>query len=204
MDDMATIADGRRARGDESRRQVMERAVDLASTNGLEGLSIGGLAAETDRSKGGVVALFGTKEQLQLATIEAAREIFIERVVAPALAVPGGRDRVRALLEGWLDYSEGRVFSGGCFFAAASMEVGARPGPLRDAVAVALADWHETVRRVIQRAIDRGELAPTVDARQLTFEVTALLDGANSASRLGDSPEPYARARAALARLLDG
>lgn len=202
MDAMTTIADGRRARGDESRRRVMERAVDLASLGGLEGLSIGALAADTDRSKGGVVALFGTKEQLQLATVEAAREIYIERVIAPALQVSGGRARLDALLDGWLDYSETRVFAGGCFFAAAAMELGPRPGPVRDAVALAMAEWHETVRRVIQRAIDAGELTVSTDAEQLAFEVTAILDGANSASRLTDSAAPYARARAALRRLL--
>jgi AcrR family transcriptional regulator len=180
----------------------MERAVDLASVGGLEGLSIGALAADTDRSKGGVVALFGTKEQLQLATVEAAREIFIERVIAPALAVQGGRARLDALLGGWLDYSESRVFAGGCFFAAAAMELGSRPGPVRDAVAAAMADWHETVRHVIQRAMDAGELTSTTDAAQLAFEVTAILDGANSASRLTDSAAPYARARVALGRLL--
>lgn len=202
MDAMSTIADGRRARGDESRRQVMERAVNLASLGGLEGLTIGALASETDRSKGGVVALFGTKEQLQLATVDAAREIFIERVIAPALAVSGGRARLDALLGGWLDYSEGRVFAGGCFFAAAAMELGGRPGAVRDAVAVAMADWHECVRRVIQRTMDAGELATTTDAVQLAFEVTAILDGANAASRLTDSAAPYARARVALERLL--
>ena len=202
MDAMSTIADGRRARGDESRRRVMERAVDLASLGGLDGLSIGALAADTDRSKGGVVALFGTKEQLQLATVEAAREIFIERVIAPALQVAGGRDRLDALLNGWLDYSETRVFAGGCFFAAAAMELGPRPGPVRDAVALTMAEWHDTVRRVIQRAMDAGELATSTQAEQLAFEVTAILDGANSASRLTDSAAPYARARVALQRLL--
>lgn len=202
MDAMTTAADGRRVRGDESRRQVMERAVNLASVGGLDGLTIGALAIETDRSKGGVVALFGTKEQLQLATVEAAREIFIERVIAPALTVPGGLDRLRSLLDNWLDYSQGRVFAGGCFFAAAAMEVGAQPGPVRDAVADAMADWYETVRRIAQRAIDAGELAPGTDAAQLAFEVTAILEGANSASRLTDSVEPYARARVALAGLV--
>lgn len=202
MDAMSMIADGRRARGDESRRRVMERAVDLASLGGLEGLSIGALAADTDRSKGGVVALFGTKEQLQLATVEAAREIYIERVIAPALQVRGGRARLDALVDGWLDYSETRVFAGGCFFAAAAMELGPRPGPVRDAVALAMAEWHDTVRRVIQRAIDAGELVVATEAEQLAFEVTAILDGANSASRLTDSAAPYARARVALQRLL--
>jgi AcrR family transcriptional regulator len=199
MDLVTTIDDGRRARGAVSRRLVMERAVNLASVDGLDGLSIGALATETAMSKGGVVALFGTKEQLQLATIEAARLIFVETVIQPALGVRSGRARLEALLENWLAYSESRVFAGGCFFAAASAEVGSRPGPVRDAIAEVMAEWTRFVAGAIQRAVDAGELDVATDSEQLAFEFTSILDGANSASLLFDSREPYARARAALA-----
>ncbi len=201
MATMTTI-DGRRARGDTSRRAVMRAAVDIASVEGLEGLSIGGLAAETSMSKGGVVALFGTKEQLQLATVAAASDIFVAHVVTPALAAKGGRERLVVLIEGWLRYSETRVFKGGCFFAAASAELGSRPGPVRDAVAEAMREWQQFVRRTIERAVARGELDEATDAAQLTFEITSLLDGANDMSLLFDSAEPYAQARVALAKLL--
>jgi AcrR family transcriptional regulator len=195
-------ADGRRARGDTSRRAVMRVAVDLASVDGLEGLTIGSLATEASMSKGGVVALFGSKEKLQLATIAAAAEIFRETVVVPALEVPGGRERLTVLLERWLGYSETRVFAGGCFFAAAMAEFGSRPGPVRDAVADSMRQWHEFLRRTIARAVERGELPADTDAVQLTFELTSILDGANSLSLLFDSAEPYDRARASLAKLL--
>jgi AcrR family transcriptional regulator len=153
-------------------------------------------------SKGGVVALFGTKEQLQLATVAAAREIFVASVIEPALAEAGGIVRLRALIENWLRYSESRVFSGGCFFAAATAELRSQPGPLRDEVATQMAQWHDFVRGAIERAVAKGELPESTDARQLTFELTSLLDGANDRSLLFDSAEPYSWARAGIGRLL--
>ncbi len=194
---------GRRQRGDQSRRDVMERAVNLATIEGLEGLSIGGLAAETSKSKGGIVALFGSKEQLQLATVEAAREIFTHTVIRPALESPRGLARVRALVEAWLDYSEGRIFEGGCFFAAATNEVASRPGPVRDAVAAAITDWRGFLAEALRRAIALEELDPGTDPEQLAFEISAMLDAANATSLLGTSTAPYARARLAVTRLLD-
>ncbi|MBX3100439.1 MAG: TetR/AcrR family transcriptional regulator [Salinibacterium sp.] len=197
-----TTLDGRKLRGDSSRRAIMRVAVDLASVNGLEGLSIGALASETAMSKGGVVALFGTKEQLQLATIAAASEIFVANVITPALEVRGGLERLEVLLDSWLRYSESRVFRGGCFFAAATAELGSREGPLRDAVAQLMRDWHDFVRRTIERAVANGDLPEGTDAAQLTFEFTSLLDGANDQSLLFGSSEPYDRARSVLARVL--
>jgi AcrR family transcriptional regulator len=194
--------DGRRARGDSSRRAVMAIAVDLASVDGLEGLSIGALAARSGMSKGGVVALFGSKEKLQLATIDAAIEIFREHVIVPALAESGGLARLHMLTDAWLRYSQSRVFAGGCFFAAASAELGSRPGTARDAIAQAMGDWQAFVRRTVDRALDRGELPAGTDAGQLAFEITSLLDGANDLSILFGSDEPYVRARTAIDRLL--
>jgi len=195
-------ADGRRVRGDHSRRTVMAAAVDLASVDGLEGLSIGALAARSGMSKGGVVALFGSKEQLQLATIDAAIEVFHEHVLVPALAEKGGLARLRVLTDAWLHYSQSRVFAGGCFFAAASAELGSRPGAARDAIAKAMTDWQAFLRRTVDRALERGELASGTDAAQLSFEISSLLDGANDLSLLLGSDEPYARARTAIDRLL--
>lgn len=195
-------SDGRRARGDASRRAIMSVAVDIASVHGLEGLSIGGLAAQTAVSKGGVVALFGTKEQLQLATVAAAAEIFRDRVVSRGLAERKGVNRLRALVTAWIEYSEQRVFSGGCFFAAVSAGVDSQGGPVRDSVAAAVSSWQDFLAENAQTAIDRGEL-PDLDAGQIAFELTSILYGANFASLLYDSPAPYAHARRAVARLLD-
>lgn len=197
-----TTTDGRRARGAISRETVMRLAVDIATVDGLEGLTIGTLATGAKLSKSGVVSLFGTKEQLQLAAIEAAGQIFIDVVLSPALARPGGRERLEALLENWIVYSETRVFTGGCFFAAAAAEVAAKPGAVRDAIAVHLAAWDDTIQRVVVRAVEKGELAPPADVAQLAFELRAVLDGANTDSLIFGSAAPYERARTALRRLL--
>ena len=199
---MTTTTDGRRARGDISRETVMRLAVDIASVDGLEGLSIGTLAMGANLSKSGVVALFGNKEKLQLAAIEAAREIFVAAVIAPALQLQGGRERLEGLLDNWIRYSESRVFAGGCFFAAATAEVASKQGPVHDAVADQLRAWDDTISRVIIRAVDKGELDAPDDVAQLAFEIRSVLDGANTDSLIFGSPAPYARARTTLRRLL--
>lgn len=197
-----TVTDGRRARGDVARQAVMAVAVDLASVSGLDGLSIGGLAAAVDRSKAGIAGLFGSKEELQLATVAAAAEIFQRTVIAPALTAPAGLARLRALVDAWLAYSEGRVFSGGCFFAAATAEYRSRPGTVRDAVAGNMQRWLEFIAEAIRRAITTGELRADCDPAQVAFEINALLDAANDSSLLFDSAAPYARARTAIDALL--
>lgn len=194
--------DGRRLRGERSRGSVMRVAMDTASLEGIECLSLGALATATRMSKSGVVALFGTKEQLQLATVESAARVFAEVVVYPALKVSGGRARLDALLELWIEYSESRVFAGGCFFAATSLAVASKPGPVRDSVAAHILLWNDSLARVINRAIEKGELSPTTETQQLVFEIRALLDAANTDSLLFRSSAPYDRARAALARIL--
>ena len=148
-------------------------------------------------------ATFRTKEQLQLATVDAAAEVFTAVVVRPALqVVAGGRARLDALLENWIHYSESRVFAGGCFFAATSFAVASKPGPVRDSVANHIAQWNDVLARVLTRAVEKGELMPVAGIEQLVFEIRALLDAANTDSLLFRSPAPYTRARAALARLL--
>lgn len=195
----ASVRDGRRVRGDESRRVILAHAIDTASVEGLEGLTIGRLADAAGHSKSGVATLFGSKEQLQLATVAAAREVFIERVVTPARArSERGLSRVCALISSWLEYSDERVFRGGCFFAATSVEYDARPGAVRDAVVAASSDWEDYLTVSIERARALGELPGLDDARQLTFEIVSFLEAANTRSLLHGSTEPYDRAATAL------
>ncbi|WP_403022053.1 TetR/AcrR family transcriptional regulator [Salinibacterium sp. GXW1014] len=195
-------SDGRRLRGDRSRRAVLERAMQIASTDGLEGLSIARLASEVEASKSGVAALFGSKEQLQLTTIEAARALFMDVVIDPVRAHPKGAARVARLVRAWLDYSEQRVFDGGCFFLAVSAEFDSHPGPVRDEIARAIADRDSYFIRTIDHAIAAGELPNCSDAEQLAFELTALVETANSRSLISGSSAPYGRAaRAAATRL---
>jgi AcrR family transcriptional regulator len=192
--------DGRTARGLKSRRIVLEEAANMASIGGLEALSIGGLATRAALSKSGVAVLFGSKEQLQIATVEAAREVFIAAVMAPALETAPGLARLRVLLDGWLSYSRDRVFTGGCFFSAASTEWDSKSGPVREAVAKVVFEWHSLLASQIQAAADTGELRGA-DVKQLVFETTAFLEAANARSLLTGSAEPYTAAKQALARI---
>ncbi|WP_157006592.1 TetR/AcrR family transcriptional regulator [Agromyces laixinhei] len=190
--------DGRRLRGDASRRLVLDHAVDLASIEGLDGLSIGRLADAAHVSKSGVATLFGTKERLQLATVDAARQRFVATVIEPARLEPRGIRRIVALLDGWIAYSRDRTFTGGCFFAGATSEFDTKPGPVRDALAAALAEWNGYVAVSFGYAVAQGELSGGDDPEQFAFEATALLDAANNRSLLGGSNQPYAFARRAL------
>ncbi|GHG50972.1 TetR family transcriptional regulator [Sinomonas cellulolyticus] len=196
--------DGRRARGEQSRRAVLVEAVDLASVEGLEGLTIGRLATAVGASKSGVGALFGTKEGLQLATVEAARQIFVEHVITAARGEPRGLRRLCAVVRLWLDYSRRRVFAGGCFFQSTAVEFDARPGPVRDALAAALRDWDSYLAHAVQTAMDLGELPGLHDAAQLAFEIDAVFNEANNRSLLLGTDVPYGRARAAIEARLAG
>lgn len=191
-----TETDGRRRRGNASRQAVLDRAVQLASLEGLDGLSIGHLATEVGGSKSGVVALFGTKLDLQLATIQAARSVFISSVIAPALRVERGLPRLWAICSLWLDYSDARVFDGGCFFRAVSAEAGSKEGPVRDTLVQIDAEWIAFIERAATMA--QPELPGLQDVEQLAFEVVAMMDGANTASLLHRSSRYYDLARGAI------
>ena len=190
--------DGRRLKGEASRRLVLDRAVDLASVEGLDGLSIGRLAEAAHVSKSGVATLFGSKERLQLAAIEAARLRFVASVIEPARVEPRGIRRIVALLDDWIAYSRGRVFAGGCFFAATTAEFDSKPGPVRDALAAAMGEWNGYIAASFGYAVAQGEVGADEDPEQFAFEATALLDAANTRSLLSGSNRPYVFARRAL------
>jgi AcrR family transcriptional regulator len=190
-------ADGRRARGDRTRQAILEQAVQIASAEGLEGLSIGRLASELEVSKSGLFAHFGSKAELQLATVDAAREIFIDQVIWGSRAGEG-IGRLMCLTDAWLNYMQGAVFRGGCFFAAASIEFDGRPGPVRDRIASAMAEWLLALEAAIQDAQDAGELGPELDSEQLAFEINSIGMGANWAFQLYGDEEAFERARLAI------
>ncbi|MDF4250400.1 TetR/AcrR family transcriptional regulator [Streptomyces sp. WMMB303] len=205
----ATRLDGRVERGNQTRRLILDRAARIASVEGLEGLSLGRLAKELELSKSGVFTLFGSKEELQLATVEAARTIYTEHVVRPALEAPAGLARIVRLCDRWLAYSEERVFPGGCFFFSVAAEFDARRGRVHDSIVQARTAWAAFVTRTLEEALHRGELTPDTDIPQLAFEVMALLEAANADSLLHDEEQPagvgpYRRARRAILGRLTG
>ena len=151
----------RRSDGERTRRAILSAAASLATVDGLEGLSIGNLAAATRISKSGLYAHFGSKLELQLATVEEAERILDEEVVQPALAADPGLGQLAAACEAFLSYVERRVFPGGCFFAATSLEMGARPGPVRDRLAAVQSDFTALLRSFAATALEQHELPPT-------------------------------------------
>ncbi|MEU4197824.1 TetR/AcrR family transcriptional regulator [Kribbella sp. NPDC026611] len=193
--------DGRLARGDQTRRTVLRKSVDIASVDGLEGLSIGRLATDLGISKSGLFAHFGSKEELQLATIRAARRIYADNVVIPAYGVAPGLARVWALSVHWLDYSERRVFPGGCFFQKVSHEYAARTGAVQESLAAVHTEWMQLLETTIGEAVAAGELA--VDPAQLAFELNAYYEGANLASILHSDVSAYSQARQAVRSRLE-
>jgi AcrR family transcriptional regulator len=165
--------DGRRARGDRARRAILAHAMRMASAGGLESLSIARLAGELGMSKSGLFAHFGSKEELQLSTIRAARRVFSDEAVTPAMATKSGIERLAALLAAWHDYIANDTFPGGCVLMEAAAEFDSRPGPVRDLVAETMAMWMALLVEQAQRAIERDELAPGTDAAQLAWELHA-------------------------------
>ena len=180
-------------KGSQTRASILDRAVDLASVEGLEGLTIGRLATELRMSKSGLFAHFGSKQELQLATVEAAAGRFRASVIEPALELPDGAPRLRAMAERYLDQLQD--YSGGCFFAAASAEYDDRPGPVRDAIAASLDAWTaELERQALIAGVDRP--------RRFAFELYSLVMGANSRYRLSGEKAVFGYAREAIDRLL--
>jgi AcrR family transcriptional regulator len=194
--------DGRRVRGNRTRHAILDAAVQVASVEGLEGLSIGRLATELGVSKSGLFAHFGSKTDLQIATVDAAREIFLEHVIGGSHRETG-MGSLLALVNSWLDYMEGGVFRGGCFFAAASLEFDGRPGLVRDRIASTMAEWLLALEAAIQDAQDGGELIPDVESDQIAFEINALGMGANWSYQLYHDETAFARARMAISARLE-
>ncbi|MFJ8135604.1 TetR/AcrR family transcriptional regulator [Streptomyces sp. NPDC096013] len=197
-----TRLDGRVERGNRTRRLILRRTVDIASVEGLEALSVGRLATELRLSKSGVFALFGSKQELQLATVREAARIYTEQVIRPAAEVAPGIGRLWRLCDLWLEYSRGRVFPGGCFFYGVIAEFDARSGPVHDAMVGAHRAWMSLVERTAAEARDTGELRADTDIPQLAFEIVALMETSNAFSVLHDEESVYRRARTGIAARL--
>jgi AcrR family transcriptional regulator len=191
-------------KGERTRQSILDRAVDLASLHGLQGLTIGGLAEELGMSKSGLFAHFGSKEELQIATIEAAAQRYIAEIFSQALLEPRGYPRLMAICNSWLSYIRRGVFPGGCFFAAASFEFDSRPGPVRDRVRELMDDWMRALERAIRMAKDEGHLQHDVDPAQLAFELNSMFFGANFSFYLRDDRQAIERAERAVRTRLEG
>ncbi len=204
VDDGGTTPPARRTRadGERTRGAILREAVSLATVSGLEGLSIGDLAGALGMSKSGLYAHFGSKEALQLATVEEAGRVFSAEVVGPALAAPPGVARLVAVCEAFFVHLERRTFPGGCFFAGAALEMGTRPGPVKERVAAFQRGFVQLLREVAADAVARGELAADEDPEQLAFELNGVILAADANFVLHDDPHALEVARRVVRRRL--
>jgi len=186
------------------RREILRKAVDVASAEGLEWVTIGRLAEEMKMSKSGIFAHFGKKKQLQLATIETAKDIFMQLVVAPAMSKARGVERLRAMLENWLRYVERGVFPGGCFFFAASLEFDSRPGAVRNRIAELMENWLRVLQHEVAYAKRNDDLPDSVHPAQLAFELHACVQEANWAFKLFDDKSAIRLTRRAITQRIAG
>jgi AcrR family transcriptional regulator len=188
----------------ETRAAVTEAAVDRASVDGLEGLTIGGLAREVAMRKSSVFSLFGSKQELQMATLDAAIEGFTREVWDPVAGERPGMARLLALCDSWLAYHEREVMPGGCFLTTATIEFDARPGPLRDAVAACMKRWLGVLEREVRLAVDAGELPADTEPADLAFHLNALAAAASYGFQLSRDPRVFRRARRTMCQALGG
>jgi AcrR family transcriptional regulator len=169
-----------RADGERTREAIVRRAVSLATVDGLEGLSIGNLAGALDMSKSGIYAHFGSKQDLQLATVDEADRIFQSEVIEPALAAPAGLGQLVAICDAFFEYLARRTFPGGCFFAGAALEMGTRPGPVRERIAAFQDGFTGVIRRFAVTALEQHELPEDENPDALTFELSGIILAANA------------------------
>jgi AcrR family transcriptional regulator len=189
-------------KGERSRTAILTAAARLATTYGLHGLSIGDLATHLGMSKSGLYAHFKSKEELELATIEAAAAIFNREVLEPAMAAPPGVRRLRKLVDAFLSHLERRVFPGGCFFAAVAAELDTRPGLTRDRIAQVLRDWLALLTSCFEDAKSNGEIARRADVPQSVFETESMLLGANFLFVMTEDATPLTQARKGIDNLV--
>lgn len=190
-------------KGQQTRHVIVAHALQTASVHGLGGLTIGRLASDLGLSKSGLFAHFRSKEALQVGVLEAARDGFVDEVLRPAVQLPRGIPRVRALFENWLAWGTSDLRPGGCLFVNASSELDDRPGVLRDVLVDLQAQWIDTLEKAASIAVDCGDFRADVDPRQFAFEMYSFLLGRQLFGRLLREPRAHERTRAAFDALLE-
>jgi len=185
-----------------TRAAIVAEAVDRASVEGLEGITIGTLATSLRMSKAGVIGRFGSKEALQLAALASAIASFRAEIWDRAASKPEGLKRLRAIARSWISYLERDVFPGGCFLTAAAAEFDGRPGPVQEEIERALTLWHRVLEREAKVALDRAELPQRTDPAQVAFEMNAVVMAVNQARQLRRDPDAARRGRTAMKRIL--
>jgi AcrR family transcriptional regulator len=192
----------RARKGEQTRAAIIDAALDLAATRGLEGLTIGLLAERMRMSKSGVFAHFGSREDLQIAVLKEYERRFAEDVLTASLDEPRGLPRLQAMLERWIEKST-REAERGCLWISCAAEYDDRPGAVRDELVAMIQAWKNALSKAIQLAIDTGELRPDTDVSEMIFDIYGVILVLHHDSRLLASPSAASRARRAIARIVD-
>ncbi|HEU0016703.1 MAG TPA: TetR/AcrR family transcriptional regulator [Longimicrobium sp.] len=190
------------SKGTLTRERILGQAMRIASTDGLNGLTIGGLADVLEMSKSGLFAHFRSKEELQLQVLDAAADRFRATVVEPALAAPGGEPRLRELFNRWMTWAEAAGMPGGCVFVQAGVELDDQEGPVRDRLVESQRDWMESLELFAAGAVKRGHFRTDVDPALFGFQLQGIMLAWHRAHRLLRDPDATARARAAFEALV--
>jgi AcrR family transcriptional regulator len=185
-------------KGEQTRQAILERAVQVASRDGLAGLTIGGLADDLHLSKSGLFAHFQSKEALQVQTIRFTVNLFVDQVVRPALKAPRGEPRLRAVFERWLEWARADPSRGGCLFVAAAAELDDREGPARDELVRQQTDWLDLIANVARTGIAEGHFVAATDPGQVAYDVLGVMLAYHHARRLLRDPLAEPRARRAF------
>ncbi len=185
-----------------TRHKILSRAADMASVDGLDGLTLGRLATALGMSKAGVIGQFGNKLELQLATLDFAAEVFRNEVWRPAEHAAAGMPRLIAICDSWMDYAGRPAFSGGCFIAAASFEFDSRPGPVHDALAAYMRQWHAQLVRDAAIALEAGDLVPGTDVEQIGFGLEALAASVSPSRQIYGDDRAAEHVKESMLRLL--
>ena len=186
--------------GVRTREAIVREAVSLATVDGLEGLSIGNLAHALDMSKSGIYAHFGSKQDLQLATVDEAARIFHSEVIEPALSAPAGLAQVVAVCDGFFDHLGRRTFPGGCFFAGAVLEMGTRPGPVKEQIAEFQTGFTGLIRQFVATAIELHQLRDDEDPDALAFELNGIILATNAHFVIHQDPQVLELAKQVVRR----
>jgi AcrR family transcriptional regulator len=190
-------------KGEETRAAILTAAVEQASAGGFESLTIGTLAERTGMSKSGLFAHFGSKLDLQIATLDEASRLFTEGVMMPAMKAPRGLKRLRAIFDGWINWPQRASLPGGCPIDAATREYHHQPGPMRDAVVERQRVLGREIGKAVLMAVETGELKAGTDPGQFTFEMFGIILGCYRTELLLGIDESNRRARAAFERLVE-
>lgn len=189
-------------KGEQTRAAILDKAVEMTSQFGLEGLTIGTLAEATGMSKSGLFAHFGSREELLLATLDHGAALFTQTVLVPALKAPRGAPRLKSLFRNWLDWTESSNLPGGCPMIGAATEYDDRPGVVRDRLRLGQSQWIDTLRKAVQLAVETGDLRPDTDPEQFVFELFGIALVTHHHRRLLGDEKACSRALAALDGLL--